>query len=76
MKHHTTHIAAWGDLAAVLANDPATVAKLLANHSATEDGMCRTCTDGGTGRHLTPAPCAIRQVADLATSQIAVREPQ
>lgn len=62
--------------ASELATNPAVVAKLLAEHAADENGMCVTCTTGGTGIHETSFPCGVRMLADIATETIAVQERQ
>ena len=56
----------WRHLAEVLAVMPDVVVRLLRDHETRPDGMCATCTQGGTGLHVTPWPCPIRKLALLA----------
>ena len=40
--------------------------QLTMDHTPNSEGCCRGCTEAGTGERLTPWPCAIRGVAELA----------
>jgi hypothetical protein len=40
--------------------------QLTVDHTPNSEWCCRGCTEAGTGEQLTPWPCAIRGVAELA----------
>ncbi len=58
----------WGVVAA-LADNPAAVAQLLAEHQPDSDGLCRSCTRGGTGLRYVQWLCPVGRVALLADSR-------
>jgi hypothetical protein len=40
--------------------------QLTVDHTPNSEGCCQGCTEAGTGELLTPWPCVIRGVAELA----------
>lgn len=58
--------AEWEVLAAVLAEMPALVARLRAEHGPDAAGYCRSCTTGGTGTRAERYPCSVARLADRA----------
>ncbi|MDN5860351.1 MAG: hypothetical protein L0H84_17225 [Pseudonocardia sp.] len=58
----------WAAMALILADQPATVRTILAEHVPNSAGMCAGCTSGGTGATRTVHPCAVRRLAERAQS--------
>lgn len=66
MSQEPTDPLQWRHLAEVLAAMPDTYRRILAEHADDGHGKCAACTEGGTGRHTTAWPCAVRKLAVLA----------
>lgn len=67
MTEPTERPPSWQQLAAELARmNGGIVGRLLGDHTVRPDGMCASCSDGGTGRHRTVWPCSIRKLAQMA----------
>lgn len=68
--------ARWESFVAELANNAPAVALLLRRHVLDDNGMCTTCTTGGTGQRETRWPCTTHAVAHAAWQNTVEAEKQ